>query len=739
MSSRNHTVMTFDVDSLQEHRIKPIFEMPLDNVIHFSTLKPQYNEPMHYPNEVDLYEPSIPKSNNSLSATDGALTENRGVVKREVEVHLPCGQFNIWRPIYDRNTPISSRLNRFLPRGQQTAASESEDGDWDSRISYSSSDDEYYMNGIALPFIKSWNHGMLSKINVFRKVEHDWLMTYIAPIEMRRPGMASALLWRFNYAETRRVVKKFHAVLSTSVFAESASVKWYIRPLTQLTFSWIPNHMLTAEEAAAFAEIPDSDESGSPRDISDVEARERILEKYRGQILMYRARSDQNNSFIAHTVPRLAVDLTQYAEGEYGFELGVSFCPASEGENKWQKVQISRQSLRHPVSGRTNSPDAMSRCGLDFRIKLGDNICLDPVSKELTNALAAEKAKSSQMSSNPKMDDRTCNFTVCVMDPDNTVGSLQPPIGAHESILAAGSEYFAALLASSMTESASKKVALDDLPYGAVRLAVNFLYTNTIPNAKSLEFDEWVILLGVASRLSIPRLLQLCQMHIYQHALKHIDRYKNEESENEDSQHYSTMAAFPDVEFVDDLLRIADDAGARELSAALRQLVAYYPVQICERRIRNSYFMVDFMEMPNPMFGHMQPQDRGLGQRRNIWPPADMDAANNFHGMGMPELMAGPVVHPELFAGMFGVPNEHAFDGHHDDFEPDADANDDDDDNNWINVEHLNDIDRGEEFLAHFVGNWRVVDNHAADHRPPSPQPGPVPPHSDPSSASDSE
>ncbi|KAJ1665919.1 protein modification by small protein conjugation or removal [Coemansia sp. RSA 1813] len=740
MDFREYTAMHADADSLQEHLNKSIFEIPLKNAIEFGTLKPHYNEPMHYPNEVELYEPNIPKAKSSQSVATREWTENSGVVKREVEVHLPCGQFNIWRPLYDRKTPISSRLNRFLPHGQHIASQAADEG-WDSRISYSSADDEYYMNGIPLPFIKSWDHGMLSKLNVFRKVEHDWLMTYIAPIEVRRPGMESAFVWRFNYVESKRVIKKFHAVLSMSIFAESASAQWYIRPLTQLTFSQIPIRLLAADEAAAFAEIPETDEY-SLRDSSAFGDRERILEKYRGQILMYQAKSDQHNGYIAHTVPCLAADLTQYVEDEYGFELGVSFVPASEGENRWQKVQIARQSLRHPVSGRTNSPGAMSRCGLDFRIKLGSTIGLDPVSKELTSALAEEKANSGQENSAPKMDDNTCNFTVRVKDPENAVGSLQPPIRAHESVLAAGSEYFAALLGSSMTESASKKVVLDDLPYGAVRLAVNFLYTNTIPNETSLDFDDWVILLGVASRLSIPRLLQLCQVRIYRYAVEHIDQYKNQSSRNEGTQHYMTKAEFPDIEFVDDLLRIANDTGARELSTALEQMVAYYPVQVCESRIRNSSSMVDFIEMSNPIFGHhhMHPQDRDQG--RNLWPPVQMNAANNFHAIGMPGMMAGPVVHPELVAGVFDTVNAHGIHGHHhSDLDNDSGSNDDyyDGDSDDEPTEYVNDTTAHHEntnqggFLAHFMGNWRVVDNDTANHRPPSPQPGPVPSLQDPS------
>ncbi|KAJ1793437.1 hypothetical protein LPJ59_004725, partial [Coemansia sp. RSA 2399] len=173
---------------------------------------------------------------------------------------------------------------------------------------------------------------------------------------------------------------------------------------------------------------------------------------------------------------------------------------------------------------------------------------------------------------------------------------------------------------------------------------------------------------------------------------------------------------------------------------------------VCERRIRNSFFMVDFMEMPNPMYGHMLPQDRG--QRRNLWPPArmnaannfqGMDAANNFHGMGVPGLMAGPVVRPELVAEIFDTIDRHNLDS---DFDSDDDFDNDDDDDDdphdeptvdaYDDIGHNDDMNRGE-FLAHFMGNWRVVDNHAPDHRPPSPQPGPVPSsHMDPSSTSTS-
>ncbi|KAJ2601434.1 protein modification by small protein conjugation or removal [Coemansia sp. RSA 1804] len=695
---------------------------------------------MHYPNEVELYEPSIPKIENPQSAADRAGSGKRGVVKREVEIHLPCGYFNVWKALYQSGAPVSSSLTRFLHNTRHIEAQPAED-EWDSRISYSSADDEYYMNGIPLPFIKAWNRGMLAKINVFRKVEHDWLMAYIAPIEMRRPGMASAMMWRFNYIESRCAVRKFSAVLSTSVFSESAEAQWYIRPLTQVKYTRIPNRMLTAEEAAAFPEIPKTDRNGS-EDMPASETRESILEKYRGQILMYRAKSDENNEYIAHTVPFLAVDLTQYVEDDYGFELGVSLSPASEGDDKWQKVQIARQSLRQPVSGRVKDIGSMSRCGLDFRIKLASSIRVDPVSNELSEALDTEEARSGQKSGKPKVDDSSCNFTVCVNDPENTIGSLQPPIRAHESVLAAGSDYFAALLGSSMTESASKKVVLDGMAYGSVRLAVNYLYTSGVANDGLLDLDEWIVLLGVASRLAIPRLFQLCQKRIFEHTLSHIGQCERSQRGKGNREHYMTEAKVPDPDFVEDLLRIAEDTGAGDLSRALKQLTACYPVQVCERRMRNSAFMVDFMEMPNPMFGHMQPQERGRG----FWPPV-ANADNNFHTMGMPGLMAGPVVHPELVAGIFGAANDHAFHAHHSDL--DSNFSDDDPDNEPTAARNYGpDSDSGSEnwadpdqggFLAHFMGNWRVVDGQSSNARPEPPQPGPAPSHPEPSLDADAD
>ncbi|KAJ1954277.1 hypothetical protein GGI12_005827, partial [Dipsacomyces acuminosporus] len=164
-------------------RSVPLLDAPRKNVIDFGGLPVQYHAPMAYPTEVDLHEHVV------NSAGSGCLfTPSKTESRVEVELNSPCGHFNIWRPLHDRSTPISQRFVRYFPGAhtstsdaaesatrttaqpsQKARASYSEIDSWDSRISYSSADDEYYQNGRALPFIRGWGHGVLSKQNMFRK------------------------------------------------------------------------------------------------------------------------------------------------------------------------------------------------------------------------------------------------------------------------------------------------------------------------------------------------------------------------------------------------------------------------------------------------------------------------------------------------------------------------------------------------------------------------------------------
>ncbi|KAJ2759877.1 Peptide-N(4)-(N-acetyl-beta- glucosaminyl)asparagine amidase, partial [Coemansia nantahalensis] len=224
------------------------------SAIDFGGLEPQYFAPMHYPTEVNLYEPSL--SASPAQAPRGGASERS--FRAEVEVHLPCGHFNIWRPLHDRQAPVASRLGPFFaaahslqPDGRPVTAPGCE---WDSRISYSSADDEYYENGHALPAIKGWDHGMMHSQALTRKVEHDWMMTYLQPLPSGQTG-PSVAVWRFNYVASRRVVDRLHAVLGFALFAESASADWCIRPLSRRQFIRIPIQILTADEARCFPEL----------------------------------------------------------------------------------------------------------------------------------------------------------------------------------------------------------------------------------------------------------------------------------------------------------------------------------------------------------------------------------------------------------------------------------------------------------------------------------------------------
>ncbi|KAJ1944223.1 hypothetical protein FBU59_002663, partial [Linderina macrospora] len=220
----------------EPHTCPPV-DTKRESVIDFGGLQPHYYTPMRYPTEVPLYEQTVSASNSVA-----VLSTEQRTVRAQVDLPMPCGYFNVWRPLHDQSLPVSPRLVRYFP-GEASkgvpelapaagSSSTREAVEWDSRISYSSSDDEYYQNGRALPFIKGFTHGALSHGGVFRKVENDWLMSYLAPTywNISEPA-ASFLAWRFNYVVSRRPVDKFMAVLSFSKFDETSDVQWSVRPL----------------------------------------------------------------------------------------------------------------------------------------------------------------------------------------------------------------------------------------------------------------------------------------------------------------------------------------------------------------------------------------------------------------------------------------------------------------------------------------------------------------------------
>ncbi|KAI9473185.1 protein modification by small protein conjugation or removal [Coemansia sp. RSA 989] len=653
----------------------PLLRQERTSVIDFGELTPQYHAPMHYPTEVDLYEPLLDVRNVPQHRHAGQKS-----TRVETDVPLACGYFNIWRPLYDRRVPVAQRLARFFTGSaalQKDGRVVTPEATWDNRISYSSADDDYYENGHALPVIKGWNHGMLTTKGIFRKVEHDWMMTYLAPTNDRDDTQPLAV-WRFNYSASRRVIEQFHAVLSFTIFDESAAIEWCIRPLSHRSFRKIPIRILSLEEAACFPEIAANERKPADND-HVLEKRARIIERYRGQILVYRSSGDNFNDYVVHTVPALATDLSEYVVNDFGFELAVSCVRASSGSTAWQKVQIARQSLHHPVSGRIREgEDAMSRCGLDFRIKLCDEIVVAAAPPLLTSALTANNSGACL-----RMDDASGDFTIYIQDPENTVGSLQPPIRAHEQVLRAGSDYFAALLGSDMSESASKQVVLNDMPYGPVRTAIYYLYVDKVANEDSMDVNDWIVLMSVASRLSILRLHQLCQARILDDIVQETYCLSSDAPTSKASSICQDPAVFPDMETVESLRSVAIDTGAYDLIRALNRLVTYYTIDICENRIRN--------ESADQRSGT-------LLHNNDFVPPHVRDVHDFLSAVGGPHFNHlpgahfghGPVHHPEFF------PNapDHEEDGG---------------------------------IIAHLHGNWRLTNVHQNHADPPAPQPGPVP------------
>ncbi|KAJ1935075.1 hypothetical protein FBU59_005499 [Linderina macrospora] len=205
------------------------------------------------------------------------------------------------------------------------------------------------------------------------------------------------------------------------------------------------------------------------------------------------------------------------------------------------------------------------------------------------------------------MNDDQCDFEIKVEDPQNTVGALQPLIRAHSSVLAAGSDYFNALQTSNMTESEAHRVVLEDMPYGHVRRAIHFIYNNAVPNNEYLDnADDWLQLLDVAARLAIPRLVQWCQVELLRIAVTvgseaHTFDTTDLVLSNEDGDatrviyhnhpkvsfgDHMQLVQYPDPEYIKSIIDLVANTGADDLVAALQRLLQYYPIGVCEDRVR---------------------------------------------------------------------------------------------------------------------------------------------------------
>ncbi|GFR33114.1 peptide-N(4)-(N-acetyl-beta-glucosaminyl) asparagine amidase [Trichonephila clavata] len=93
-------------------------------------------------------------------------------------------------------------------------------------IKYSCSSDKYFRSSDHSIEGEGWTSCTFSHSNVFRKVEKDWKMTYLARTEGSSEGIVT---WKFDFENCDLVIKNLRLNLHSEVF-DSGKVRWLIFP-----------------------------------------------------------------------------------------------------------------------------------------------------------------------------------------------------------------------------------------------------------------------------------------------------------------------------------------------------------------------------------------------------------------------------------------------------------------------------------------------------------------------------
>nr|CAG8453643.1 9902_t:CDS:2 [Entrophospora candida] len=319
---------------------------------------------------------------------------------------------------------------------------------------------------------------------MIRYVEYDWGMVYLTKeLESfnRRPAH---VLWKFDYRPSKLVIDSLSIKLQFATFDEKASVKWMIQLLPTRS-------------------NPDPDWLAL---VSDTNA---FLAQEHYKILT-------NNNHKDFTVK---IDLLDCVRGQHGFKLKALLSSSGKNVHCWQQTQIFRQNKDSPYKNNKNSIYGLvddDECfGLDVRVELKPQFVCELPLNNITYSSPASTINQYILD-----DVSTSDFTIVIdNDYDVTIStsasnesSKNKSFHVHSKVLTDNSEYFKALINSSMIESQSQEQWID-LLYAATRFLIKPLIQRCekeLGNFVTMEnVDEFELL---ANECGSDQLLTYCKL-----------------------------------------------------------------------------------------------------------------------------------------------------------------------------------------------------------------------------------